>query len=165
MRTFLLFVLTMLTLLGAAPAHAERLMAPDFTGATAKGGRLALEDLRGRVVALNFWATWCAPCRAEMPWFQQLADKYADRGLTVVGVAMDERGWPAVTPFLNQYDIDYPIILGSRSIALAYAPVEPLPTTVFLDRHGRIVARHHGLIPPDHLERVLESLLAEGYNP
>ena len=96
-----------------------------------------------------------------MPWFQQSQDDYEDRGLTVVGVSLDERGWRAVTPFLKQHEIRYPVVVAGPKAARAFKPVEPLPTTLFLDRSGGIVARHHGMIAPDYLERVIELLLAE----
>ncbi len=96
-----------------------------------------------------------------MPWFNKLHRERAAEGLSVVGVSLDERGWRAVTPFLAQYDIEYPVVLASPEVAAAYAPVEPLPTTIFLDRRLRIVARHHGIIGLEKLQRVSDLLLAE----
>lgn len=145
----------------AAALAADRPLAPDFALQAADGGRVALSELRGQVVVLNFWATWCAPCRKEMPWFNEAHREYADRGVSIVGVALDERGWRAVTPFLKQHGIEYPVVMAGPKTARAFDPVEPLPTTVFLDRSGGIVARHHGLIAPDYLTKVIELLLAE----
>lgn len=96
-----------------------------------------------------------------MPWLQRVHERFAEGGFAVIGVAVDSRGWPAVKPFLTQYGIGYPNLLATPEAARAYRPVEPLPLTVFLDRQGRIVARHHGMLGEEHLEQVVELLLAE----
>lgn len=140
---------------------AERSPAPDFTLRDSKGGRRRLSDFRGKVVILNFWATWCAPCRAEIPWLIRIHEDFRTSGLEVVGVAMDERGWPAVTPFIRQYRIPYPILLGTPAVARLYGGLETLPRTCFLDRQGRIVASHDAIISEAHLRKIVQVLLAD----
>lgn len=142
-------------------AASERPPAPDFQLPDSRGTRRKLTEFRGRVVLLNFWATWCPPCRAEIPLLNQAHRDFAPRGFAVVGVAMDERGWPAVTPFLAQHQVDYPVLLGNAAVARAYGGMKSLPRTFFLDRAGRIVAAHNAALGEKHLYRVIGKLLAE----
>lgn len=156
----------LLQLLGAAAAlrktsGAERAKAPDFQLQDASGVRHKLSDFRGQIVLLNFWATWCAPCRTEIPLLGRVQQAYAKRGFTVLGVAMDERGWAAVTPFLVQQEVDYPVLLGNPTVARSYGGLKSLPRTFFLDRSGRIVASQNGVLAEEHLRRVVEIMLAE----
>ena len=120
-----------------------------------------MSDFRGKVVLLNFWATWCAPCRTEIPILNRVHRDYAKRGFSVVGVAMDERGWPAVTPFLASEKVDYPVLLGNAAVARFYGGLEVLPRTLFLDRLGRVVAARGALLAEAPLRRIVEILLAE----
>jgi len=136
-------------------------MAPDFSLRSSDGGKRKLSGYRGKVVVLNFWATWCAPCRKEIPWLKEVHHEYAGRGFAVVGVAMDERGWRAVTPFLAEYGVDYPILLGTPKVARLYGGLETLPKTLFLDRKGRIVAAHEAMLSKAHLRKIVELLLSE----
>jgi len=141
---------------------AERELAPDFQAFDATGKKRKLSDFRGRVVVLNFWATWCAPCRVEIPWLEKIHHEFESKGFSVVGVAMDERGWRAVTPFLAQYGVDYPSLLGSPKIARLYGGLDVLPRTYFLDREGRIVASHNAILGEEQLREIVRTLVAEG---
>jgi peroxiredoxin len=139
----------------------KRPAAPDFELPDAKGKKRKLSEFRGKVVLLNFWATWCPPCRAEMPELNRLHHEYADRGFTVLGVAMDERGWRAVTPFLSTHRIDYPVLLGNAGVANDYGGVRTIPHTLFLDREGRVVATYGAALDLPAFRKSIEAMLAE----
>jgi peroxiredoxin len=151
----------LITSLGVGVCASEREVAPDFTLYDSDGVKRKLSEYRGQVVLLNFWATWCAPCRTEIPWLKDIHQEYSREGFAVVGVAMDERGWRAVTPFLAEYDVDYPILLGNAKVARLYGGLETLPRALFLDRKGRIVAVHEAILSKAHLRKIVELLLAE----
>lgn len=112
--------------------------APDFQLVTLDGERVTRDDLRGRVVLLNFWATWCPPCRVEMPGFQSVYDEYRDRGFVVLGVSTDAGGRGVVTEFLRERDITYPVAMASGGIVNAYGGARVLPTSFLIDRDGLI---------------------------
>jgi peroxiredoxin len=154
------------SILGAPPGNralpAEgRTPAPLFTLPDAFGRPLRLSDLQGRVVLLNFWATWCEPCKVEMPWFIELQRQYDASGVTVVGVAMDDEGWQSVRPFVGAMGINYRTVAGNDELASQYGGVNALPTTFLIDRHGRIAAVYQGLQPKNTYESKLRSLIAE----
>ncbi len=134
--------------------------APDFELVDATGARVRLSDFKGKVVLLNFWATWCRPCVAEMPWFGELERAYKDRGLVVLGVAMDDDGWTAVRPFMSAHQIHYRIGLANDALAKSYGGVEALPTTFLIDQRGSIAKVHTGLVSKEVYERDVKSLLA-----
>ena len=151
----------LITSLGVGVCASEREAAPGFSLYDSEGTKRKLSDYQGQVVLLNFWATWCAPCRTEIPWLKDIHEEYSREGFAVVGVAMDERGWRAVTPFLAEYDVDYPVLLGNAKVARLYGGLETLPKTLFLDRKGRIVAVHEAILSKAHLRKIVELLLAE----
>ena len=140
---------------------AGRPPAPDFRLYDQRGSKRQLSGYRGQVVVLHFWATWCKACRAEVPALNRAHREYRERGLTVLAVAMDERGWAAVTPFLAECGVQYPVLLGNARVARLYGGLKALPRTLFLDRSGRIVATHDAMLPEAHLRKVVESLLSE----
>jgi thiol-disulfide isomerase/thioredoxin len=146
---------------GVGVCASEREAAPGFSLYDSEGAKRELSEYQGKVVLLNFWATWCAPCRTEIPWLNDIQKEYSREGFTVVGVAMDERGWRAVTPFLAEYDVDYPVLLGNAKVARLYGGLETLPKTLFLDRKGRIVAVHEAILSKAHLRKIVALLLAE----
>jgi peroxiredoxin len=115
--------------------------APDFVLTDANGRETRLSAYRGKVVLLNFWATWCAPCKEEVPWFVELQNTYG-KDLAVLGVSMDEDGWSSVRPFLDQHGVNYPIMLQSSTLPALYRDVKRLPTTFLVDREGKIVGEH-----------------------
>lgn len=133
--------------------------APNFTLQDASGNTVKLSDYKGKVVLLDFWATWCGPCKIEIPWFMEFQRKYKDRGFTVIGVSMDEGGWQVVKPFAEEFKMNYPVVLGSDETASAFGGVEVLPTTFIIDKQGRIVATHQGLTGKDEMEKSIEDLL------
>src|ERR1700757_2893630 len=99
--------------------------APDFTVTDIDGKKLALSDLRGKVVLLDFWATWCTPCKIEIPWFMEIQKKYQQKGLEVIGVSLDEKGWEAVKPFLTDVGVNYRVVIGDDALAQSYGKLDP----------------------------------------
>jgi peroxiredoxin len=126
--------------------------APDFQLKSLDGKQVRLSDFRGKAVLLNFWATWCAPCKIEMPWFVDLQKQYASQGLQVIGVAMDDSGEEAIAKFTKQMGVNYPVLIGKESVGDAYGGVEFLPTTFFIDRQGKVVDRVFGLVSHSDIE-------------
>jgi len=139
---------------GGAPA-----LAPDFSLKDADGAVIRLSDYRGKVVLLNFWATWCPPCRVEIPWFEQFQRTYGSQGFAVIGVSMDEDGWNAVRPYMESNKISYRIVIGDRALAQKYGGVASLPETLLIDRDGRIAARHAGIVGKSDYESEIVRML------
>jgi peroxiredoxin len=139
--------------------NTARKPAPNFTLLDSNGAKVTLAGLKGKVVLLNFWATWCGPCQVEIPWFVEFNKTYKARGLAVVGVSMDEDGWKSVKPYLATKKIDYPIVIGTEDVAKAYGGVDSLPSTFIIDRDGKIAFSHTGLVGKDTYETEIRSLL------
>ena len=138
---------------------AERKSAPEFSLKDVDGRSVSLAEYKGKVVLLNFWATWCGPCKIEIPWFVDFEQKYKDRGFAVLGVAMDEEGWEVVKPYLTESKINYRVVMGNDSIASLYGGVDSLPTTFILDKDGRIASTHVGLVSKSDYENEIVHLL------
>jgi peroxiredoxin len=138
--------------------------APNFTLTDSTGAKITLASLKGKVVLLNFWATWCGPCQIEIPWFIEFNKTLKARGLAVVGVSMDEDGWKSVKPYLTAKKIDYPIVVGTEDIAKAYGGVDTLPSTFIIDREGKIAFSHNGLVGKDTYQKEIGSLLGSAKN-
>jgi thiol-disulfide isomerase/thioredoxin len=116
------------------------------------GQRVKSSDFAGKVVILNFWATWCAPCKAEIPGFIELQKIYGERGLVVVGISIDEHGVAKVKQFTKELGVNYPIVLGNVMMIEDFGG-EGIPTTFVIDRSGKIVAKHLGFTSKETLER------------
>ncbi len=130
----------------AVKAEGARRPAPDFTLKDADGKTVKLSDYKGKVVLLNFWATWCGPCKIEIPWFVEFEQNYRDKGFAVLGVSMDEDGWAAVKPYVTSHKVNYRMVIGDDLTAQKYGGVESLPTSFLIDREGRTAAVHIGLV-------------------
>ena len=134
--------------------------APDFTLERLDGGSMKLSDLRGKAVLLNFWATWCGPCKIETPWLVELQSQYASQGLQVVGVAMDDSGKDEIAKFAKDMGVNYPVLLGKEAVGDAYGGVPALPETFFIGRDGKIVDRIIGLKGRAEIEDSIKKALA-----
>lgn len=143
----------------AAPE--TRKAAPDFTLNDAAGAPVRLSEFRGKVVLLSFWATWCVPCRTEIPWFIEFQKAYRERGLVVLGVSLDDDGWKPVKPYIQEMKIDYPVMIADKDTALSYGGLNSIPVTLIIDKAGRIAVTHLGLCPKDEYEAAIHSMLAE----
>ncbi len=143
----------------AARPEKDRKAAPNFALKDADGKTVQLTDFKGKVVMLDFWATWCGPCKIMIPWFVELQRQYKDQGFSVIGVSMDEAGWQIVRPFVEEMKMNYPVLLGTDEVGAAFGGVEVLPTTFIIDRQGRIVDTHFGLTSKDEIENAIKALL------
>jgi peroxiredoxin len=145
----------------AVKPEKERKAAPDFTLKDATGQTVKLSDFRGKVVLLNFWATWCEPCQLEIPWFMDFQQSYKDRDFVVLGASMDDDGWDSVKPYLQARKINYRIVIANEEISGKYGGIENLPTTFIIDREGRIAATHVGLVSKSTYQNDILNLLDE----
>lgn len=145
----------------------DRHPAPDFALKDADGKTVRLSDYKGKVVLLDFWATWCGPCRIEIPWFEDLERTRKDKGFAVLGVSMDDNGWEDVKPFLAQMKVNYRVVIGDDATTQLYGGVESLPTTFLIDKQGKIAAIHIGLDGGGRkeFEDGVDALLREGSTP
>jgi thiol-disulfide isomerase/thioredoxin len=123
------------------------------------GRRAKSSDFAGKVVILDFWATWCGPCRMEIPGFIELQKQYADKGLVVVGVSLDQDGASVVKSFMDKVGINYPVVLGDETIVNSFGGVEGIPTTFIIDRSGQIVGKHVGYAAKAEFESEIKPLL------
>ena len=142
--------------------------APDVTFKGLDGKEVSLASLKGKVVVVNFWATWCEPCQIEIPWMIEFQKKYADKGFTILGAAMDEEGASVVGPYLQKekFDVDgqklsinYPIVLGSDEVGDKFGGILGLPTSYVITRDGKIAKHIMGLVNHDDLESIIQSTL------
>ena len=139
----------------------ERKAAPDFALKDSEGKTLRLSDYKGRVVLLNFWATWCGPCRVEIPWFVQFEQAHKSEGFAVIGVSMDEEGWDIVKPYIERMKVNYRMAIGNDEVAEKYGGVSALPTSFLIDREGKIASVHEGLVSRKTYQDEIIELLAE----
>ena len=161
----MLFVGARLSHNGATPAAASG-MAPDFELKTLDGKVAHLSDYRGKAVLLNFWATWCGPCKIEMPWLVELNKQYASQGLVVLGVAMDDDAEQKATvqkdirDFTAHMTVDYPILMGNTTVADSYGGVQFLPEIFYIDRNGKIAEHAVGLKGHSEIEDNIKKIVA-----
>jgi thiol-disulfide isomerase/thioredoxin len=153
----------------ALTAGPTRKPAPNFTLTDAEGRTIELSAFKGRVILLDFWATWCGGCKVEIPWYKEFYTKYKGQGLVVIGVAMDTGGWKTVRPFLalkrdpetgGNTAPNYPVVIGSESLAKRFN-LTSMPMTLLIDRKGRVAISHTGMVDKSAWERDIRSLLGQ----
>lgn len=148
------------TVRAAVQPASERKPAPELELKDSAGKTLRLKNYDGKVLLLDFWATWCHGCKQEIPWFSEFQHIYAGKGLAVVGVSLDQDGWKAVKPFIQSTGVPYRIVLGDDITAKKYG-IESMPDTFLIDRHGRIAAAYAGLVDKDDVEGNIRAILSE----
>ncbi|MFA7227837.1 MAG: TlpA disulfide reductase family protein [Melioribacteraceae bacterium] len=134
-------------------------LAPDFTLPTTDGKTIKLSDLRGKVVILDFWATWCPPCRKGIPDLIELKKKYGSKGFEIIGVSVDTDTKDEVVPFMKEKGINYPVVYGNMNVYQQYGGIRAIPTSFVVDKQGKIVASYEGLIPHSTYENHIKKLL------
>jgi peroxiredoxin len=139
-------------------AVSDRVTSPDFTLTDENGKSVRLSERKGKIVLLNFWATWCGGCQIEIPWFNDFYGKYKNAGLDAIGVSMDSDGWISVRPYLGVKQIPYTIVIGNETTAKEFH-VTAMPVTLLIDRQGKIAATHTGLVARATYQSEIESLL------
>jgi thiol-disulfide isomerase/thioredoxin len=158
-----LLALLILLILGVllvtlSPSQTKR-KAPNFALRAANGKTYELSKMKGKVVVVNFWATWCGPCKREIPDFTEVFKNYKNKGVEIVGISLDQGGWDDVLPFLKTNSINYPIVIGSDKLASEFGDVQYIPTTFFVDKNGYIVGQQIGGMTKSQLESKIKSLL------
>jgi len=136
--------------------------APDFALQTLDGKTLRLSDFRGKGVLLNFWATWCVPCKVEMPWFVELQKQYGSQGLQVLGIAMDDASPEDIAKFAKELGVNYPVVIGKEAVGDSYGGIPFLPATFYVGRDGKVVDKIYGLKSRSEIEDDIKKSLAQG---
>jgi len=154
----ILWLLVLIVVLAVPVFAADSGRAPDFTLKALDGKDLALSSLKGKVVIIDFWATWCPPCREEIPGFIELYKKYKDQGLEIVGVSVD-KDEGKLRKFVEGNGVNYPIVTSTKEVTEAYGGIQSIPTTFILDRQLNIVTKHVGYAEPAAFEKEIEPLL------
>ena len=140
--------------------HSDRSIAPDFQLKALDGTTVRLSDYRGKAILLNFWATWCPPCREEIPWFVDFQKRYSPQGLQVVGISVDNADPKAVMDFIRQRGVNYPVLVADDRVVEEYGGVEGLPTTIYIGRDGHVTRFVEGLVGHHEAERNIQQALA-----
>ncbi len=149
----------LLALSVAFSAVAQSSKAPNFKATAADGSTVELQKLKGKVVVVNYWATWCPPCRQEIPGFIDVYKQYKSKGLEIVGVSLDQNGWEVVKPYIAKAGINYPVVLPDEILKSEYGSIDAIPTTFFVDKNGNIVDSHVGYMDKASFEKKIKSML------
>jgi thiol-disulfide isomerase/thioredoxin len=137
--------------------------APNFTLETVDGKKVSLSDYKGRPVVVNFWATWCGPCKVEMPWFEEFHKQYAAQGFEVLGLTDDvEEGKEKIAKVAGKIGVTYPILMTDGKVQEAYGGLDVLPMSFYIDKNGLVVAETAGLGPKDEVEAHIKKTIASG---
>lgn len=127
--------------------------APDFSSTDLMGNDVSLSDFQGKVIFLNFWATWCPPCQAEIPGFVEMFEKYKAKGMQIIGISVDRIKPEKVLEFAKKYKVNYPIIMADSELIQKYEPGRAIPVTIIIDPQGRIRSKHIGYMDKNTLEK------------
>ena len=133
--------------------------APDFKLFDISEKQFKFSDTKGKVVILDFWATWCPPCRMEVPHFEALYKEYKEKGLVIIGVALDQGGASVVRPFVEHNKVTYPVLIGNAQVVSDYGGIRGIPTTFIIDRQGRITEKIVGYRNKEFFEAIIKELL------
>ena len=144
----------------ATPAIRGKQMA-EFALQDVNGKTMKPADFKGKVLLVNFWATWCGPCLVEIPWFKEFQNKYGPEGFQVIGISMDEGGVKDVAPFIQKHSLTYPILLGNEDTASQFGGIIGLPTSYLVDRDGKFYNMHRGLVSRESIEMEIKELLKQ----
>ena len=159
-RVSLLLVFAAAACLPAVAAEEKSLpAAPAWQLLDLDGKTIKDADFKGKIVVLNFWATWCVPCREEIPSLIALHQQYGDDGVIIVGASVDRGGVDLVKRFVERFKINYPIVIADEKMMRDFGNVEAVPTTFLIDRNGRVAGKHVGFAEKETLEREIKSLL------
>ncbi|MFH1783814.1 MAG: TlpA disulfide reductase family protein [bacterium] len=139
----------------------EKGLAPDFTLEDLEGNEITLSELRGAVIILDFWATWCPPCRDEIPGFIKLYDKYNEKGLEIIGISVDKGSDGQLIKFAEEWNMNYPIVRSTNDVNKAYGGIRAIPTTFIIDKKGKIRNKHIGFASYETFEEEVLELLNE----
>jgi thiol-disulfide isomerase/thioredoxin len=129
--------------------------APGWTLKDVDGKPVNFSQFKGKVVVLDFWATWCGPCRSEIPGYVKLQEKYKDKGLVIIGVSLDQQGPEVVKKFIGDFHMSYQVVMGDDAVAEAFGGVDGIPTTFIIDRTGKIRDKKVGAMETAEYEKVL----------
>ncbi|MBT5872975.1 MAG: TlpA family protein disulfide reductase [Candidatus Latescibacteria bacterium] len=144
-----------------AARSVDNMVAPDFALPDLENKTVKLSDFEGQVRIIDFWATWCPPCRKEIPHFQALHEQYGEDGLTIIGVSLDQNGAEAVIPFGEKMKMTYTSVIGNPDVAQAYGGIQYIPTTFIVDKSGHIYRKYVGYTDMATLENDVKTLMAQ----
>lgn len=143
-----------------AAANENLQEAPVFTLQDLEGNQVSLSDYRGKLVFVNFWATWCGPCRMEIPHFVELVDKYGDDGFAILGITVDDpRDFKKIPGFVDQYNINYPVLYGNGQVAAMYGGINSIPTTFVINQEGKALGKIVGARSKEQFESIITQFL------
>src|ERR1051326_5334198 len=158
-KQFFIGSVAVLVAVGCGAEQKSAMSAPEVKQFSATAAQKYIASLKGKVVVVNFWATWCGPCRMEIPGFVKLQDKYGPQGLQIVGLSMDEISPAKVAAFTQKSGINYPVHIVGNDTMKAWGDFEAIPMTFILDANGKRVWQHEGYASPDDFEKHIKSLL------
>lgn len=148
-----------MTASAAGPAELVGKPAPDFSLPDLSGRTVRLSDFRGRIVLLDFWATWCGPCRREAPVFIELQKKFGHKGFNVIGIAWDEEGMAVVEPYARKLGINYPVMMGTPQVSQAYGGIQGFPMVFLIGRDGKVRETFEGDQDKSRFEKAIRTVM------